>query len=240
MAIIKFDNVSLRYPIYNNRNLSFRNQLLRLSTGGIIESEAGKMNYVTALNNVNFEINEGDFIGLVGHNGAGKTTLLRTMAGIYTPNSGTIITEGIISTLFEQGACMEIELSGYENIIRMCQIYGLSKKEAFSKISDIEDFTELGDFLNLPVRTYSTGMSMRLSFAVATAIAPEILLIDEIFGAGDQAFREKANKRLSKIINSSKIFVFASHSMDLIKKYCNKIFFLNHGNIEIKNISFIK
>lgn len=240
MAIIKFDNVSLKYPIYNNRNLSFRNQLLRLSTGGIIESEAGKMNYVTALNNVNFEINEGDFIGLVGHNGAGKTTLLRTMAGIYTPNSGTITKEGITSTLFEQGACMEIELSGYENIIRMCQIYGLSKKEAFSKISDIEDFTELGEFLNLPVRTYSTGMSMRLSFAVATAIAPEILLIDEIFGAGDQAFREKANKRLSKIINSSKIFVFASHSMDLIKKYCNKIFLLNHGNIEIKNISFIK
>jgi len=240
MAIIKFNNVSLKYPIYNNRNLSFRNQLLRLSTGGIIESEAGKMNYVTALNNVNFEINEGDFIGLVGHNGAGKTTLLRTMAGIYTPNSGTIIKEGITSTIFDQGACMEIELSGYENIIRMCQIYGLSKKEAFSKISDIEDFTELGEFLNLPVRTYSTGMSLRLSFAVATAIAPEILLIDEIFGAGDQAFREKANKRLSKIINSSKIFVFASHSMDLIKKYCNKIFLLKHGNIEIKKISFIK
>lgn len=239
MASLLFDNVTLKYPVYNSRGFSLRNQIVRWGTGGLIESEAGRVNYITALNNISFEIKEGDCIGLVGHNGAGKTSLLRTMAGIFNPSSGKITRIGTISTLFEQGACMEIELSGYENITRMGLMLGLSKKDIKTKMKDIEEFTELGDFLNLPVRMYSVGMAMRLNFAVATSIKPEILLIDEIFGAGDKDFKEKAKKRITNLIDSSKIFVFASHSMEQIKEYCNKIFYLDHGILAIKSISSI-
>jgi len=236
MAYINFENVSLRYPIYNSRGFSLRNQLIRISTGGLIESEAGHVNYVTALKNVSFEIREGDSIGIIGHNGAGKTSLLRTIAGIYTPNSGNISISGKLSTLFEQGAGMENELSGYENIIRVLMMLGTSKKDSLKKI---KEFTELGNFLQFPVRTYSTGMAMRLNFAINTSVNPEILLIDEIFGAGDEAFRNKARIRINNLINSSKIFIFASHSIDMIREYCNRLFILEHGILKEEGLDYI-
>lgn len=231
MAEIIFNNVTLKYPILNSRNMSLRNQLVRLATGGTIESEAGKTTVITALKDVSFHLKDGDAIGLVGHNGAGKSTLLRTMAGIYPPDSGTIIRKGRVATVFEIGAGLEPELSGYDNIINLGLMLGLSINEAKALVPDIEEFTELGDFLQLPIRTYSSGMTMRLMFAVATAITPEILLIDEMFSTGDANFKEKSHNRITKLIASAKIFVFASHDQELIKKYCNKIFHLEHGKI---------
>lgn len=231
MAEIEFKNVTLRYPIHSTHSMSLRNHLVRVATGGTIEREAGKTTVVTALKDVSFRLQDGDAVGLVGHNGAGKSTLLRTIAGIYPPESGTIIRKGKIATVLEIGAGLEPELSGYDNIINLGMMMGLSHKQAIALTPDIEEFTELGDFLQLPVRTYSSGMTMRLMFAVATSITPEILLIDEMFSTGDAGFQEKSLIRIKKLISSAKIFVFASHNPDLINTYCNKIFKLNHGTI---------
>lgn len=238
MAKIKFDNVTLRYPVYNAHSMYLRNHLVRMATGGLIENSSNLM-VVTALNQVSFELNDGDAIGLVGHNGAGKSTLLRTIAGIYEPEQGKIIRQGSIATVLEIGAGLEAELTGYDNIISLGMMMGLSHAQAVALTPDIESFTELGDFLQLPVRTYSSGMTMRLMFAVATAITPEILLIDEMFATGDASFQQKSQERIQNMIGAAKIFVFASHNPDLIRRYCNRVFRLEHGNLtEISVVDF--
>lgn len=231
MAKIEFDNVSLSYPIYGSHGMSLRSHLMRVATGGSIEKDS-RTTVITALKNVSFTLKDGDAVGLIGHNGAGKSTMLRTMAGIYPPSSGRVLRHGKTATVFEIGAGLDYELSGYDNIIHLGMMMGLSYAEAKSLTPDIEEFTELGDFLQLPIRTYSSGMTMRLMFAVATAITPEILLLDEMFSTGDAGFQQKSQARIRKIIDESKIFVFASHDMSLIKQYCNRIFKLDHGNIE--------
>ena len=231
-AFLKFDNVTVQYPIYNSRSMSLRNHLVRISTGGIIEKETSNIQIVTALRDASFQINHGDAVGLIGHNGAGKSTLLRTMANVYVPVSGTITHEGSIATVIEMGTGMDPELSGYENITRMSMLYGMTKAQIDKVIPDIEEFTQLGDFLRLPVRTYSAGMSTRLMFAVATARKPDILLVDEVFGTGDAEFQHRARKRMEELIASVGIFVFASHDMKLVQAYCNRFFKLEHGNIK--------
>ncbi|MDA3876785.1 MAG: ABC transporter ATP-binding protein [Halothiobacillus sp.] len=231
MAHLIFDNVSIRYPIYNARAQSLRHQFMRIATGGKIAAEAGHTVAVTALDGVSFELKSGDSIGLIGHNGAGKSTLLRTMAGIYTPDSGRVVREGRTATVFEIGSGMDPELSGYENILRMGMLMGIPLREMRTKIPDIEEFTELGDFLSLPVRTYSSGMSMRLMFAVATCHRPEILLVDEMFGTGDEGFQEKAKIRMRDLIANAEIFVFASHDHSMIEELCERVFELSHGKL---------
>ncbi|MHB0929467.1 MAG: ABC transporter ATP-binding protein [Candidatus Nanopelagicales bacterium] len=236
MAKLCFNSVTLQYPVYNARGMSLRNHLVRLATGGLIEKETGHTTVVTALRNASFELNDGDAVGLVGHNGAGKSTLLRTMAGIYRPAQGRVIREGKVATVFEIGAGLEPELTGYENIINLGMMMGLSYKQAKAMIPDIEEFTELGEFLRLPVRTYSSGMTMRLMFAVATANVPEILLIDEMLSTGDAAFQDKSQARIKKLIAAAKIFVFASHDQTLLNTYCNRIFNLEHGCIQEQGV----
>ncbi|WP_407275627.1 ABC transporter ATP-binding protein [Halothiobacillus sp. DCM-1] len=231
MARLIFDNVTVRYPIYNARAQSLRHQFMRIATGGEIAAEAGHTVAVTALDGVSFELKSGDSIGLIGHNGAGKSTLLRTMAGIYTPDSGRVIREGRTATVLEIGSGMDPELSGYENILRMGMLMGIPLKEMRTKIPEIEEFTELGDFLSLPVRTYSSGMTMRLMFAVATGGQPEILLVDEMFGTGDAGFQEKAKARMHDLIANAEIFVFASHDHTLLCELCDRVFELSHGKI---------
>lgn len=234
MARLVFEHVSVYYPIYNARAQSLRHQLMRIATGGKITAEAGQTVSVTALDDVCFELNSGDSIGLIGHNGAGKSTLLRTMAGIYTQDSGQIIREGRIATVFEIGSGMDPELSGYENILRMGMLMGMSIKEVRGKIPEIEEFTELGDFLNLPVRTYSSGMTMRLMFSVGTSFQPEILLVDEMFGTGDVGFQEKAKARMQALISNAEVFVFASHDHTLLGEVCDRVFELSHGKLTQK------
>lgn len=235
MAKIEFDNVTLRYPIYGSHGMSLRSHLMRIATGGNIEKDS-RTTVITALKDVSFTLSDGDAVGLIGHNGAGKSTLLRTMAGIYPPSSGKIVRQGEISTVFEIGSGLDSELSGYDNIVHLGVMMGLSYSEAKALTPHIEEFSELGDFLNLPVRIYSSGMTMRLMFAVATAVTPEILLVDEMFSTGDAGFQEKSRARIRKIIDSANIFVFASHDMSLIKKFCNRLFLLEHG--KIKEVSF--
>jgi len=230
-AALKFDKVTVQYPIYNSRSMSLRNQLVRIGTGGRIESEAGHIQLVTALKDATFDIKQGDAVGLVGHNGAGKSTLLRTMAGVYTPVSGQITRQGRVAAVLDLGAGMDPELSGYENITRMSMLLGLSKTEIKNNLADIEAFTELGNFLELPVRTYSAGMTTRLLFAVATSTKPDILLVDEMFGTGDAEFQLKVKERMKNLIQAVGIFVFASHDGNLVRHYCNRFFHLEHGTI---------
>lgn len=226
-----FDNVTIQYPIFNGRSMSLRNHLVRISTGGKIEGETGHINIVTALKDANFTINKGDTVGLIGHNGAGKSTLLRTMAGVYSPVKGEVRRKGRVATVLELGTGMDMELSGYENITRMSMMLGVSPADIKKNAAEIEEFTQLGNFLELPVRTYSSGMATRLMFAVATSTKPDILLVDEIFGTGDAEFQLKAKKRMEDLIRSVGIFVFASHDNNLVKEYCNRFFFLEHGTV---------
>jgi ABC-type polysaccharide/polyol phosphate transport system ATPase subunit len=231
MALLRFEHVTVQFPIYNSRARSLRNSLVSIGTGGRIDHESRRVITVTALKDVSFELNDGDRLGLIGHNGAGKTTLLRTMAGIYTPVSGTVTREGRTATIIEVGSGMDVELSGYENIVRMGLMLGMTHAEIRAAMPGIEELTDLGNYLNMPVRTYSAGMTMRLMFAVATSHRPEILLIDEMFGAGDAAFQKKAEERMRSLIDSASIFVFASHSIGLLQQYCQRVFKLEHGSL---------
>jgi ABC-type polysaccharide/polyol phosphate transport system ATPase subunit len=209
--------------------MSLRNELVKIGTGGRLARDASDEVTVTALKNVNFEIRQGDSVGLIGHNGAGKTTLLRLMGGIYSPTSGAVNVSGSISTMIELGAGMDPELSGYENITRMGLMQGMRKKQIAELIPEIEEFTGLGDFLAAPVRTYSAGMTTRIMFSVATAIKKDILLVDEMFATGDSDFSKKAHQRMLDLIDQASIFVLASHSKELINQFCNRIFKIEHG-----------
>ena len=230
-AELIFDNVTVQYPIFNGRSMSLRNHLVRISTGGKIEGDTSHIHIVTALKDVSFTVNKGDTIGLIGHNGAGKSTMLRTMAGVYAPVKGEVKRKGRVATVLELGTGMDPELSGYENIIRMSMMLGVSPAEIKRNTAEIEEFTQLGNFLELPVRTYSSGMATRLMFAVATSTKPDILLVDEIFGTGDAEFQMRAKKRMEDLIRTVGIFVFASHDNKLVKEYCNRFFFLEHGTV---------
>lgn len=239
MASIKLNDVSIDFSIFGGQKSfrkalfdSSRKTLFKSHVGGTIRQEESSGNLsVAALQNISLDIKDGDRLGLIGPNGAGKTTLLRLMAGIYHPTRGTMVTEGNISSLFSPGVGMDPEDTGYDNIYT-CGLYlGLSNKEIEDLIPDIEEFTELGDYLAIPVRTYSTGMMVRLAFAITTAIHPEILLLDEGLGAGDARFASKAEERVNALIGRASIIVIASHSEGLIRQMCNKAIFLEEGKM---------
>lgn len=185
-----------------------------------------------ALNHINLTLQQGDRVGILGRNGAGKSTLLRVLAKIYKPNYGEIEVQGKISSLFDVNLGMNPEATGYDNIINLAIMRGVSKKSARAMTSNIEEFTELGGFLNSPVKTYSSGMQIKLAFGVATAHPPEIMLIDEVIGAGDMYFMDKATRRLESMIEQSQILVLTSHANDIIKRFCNKVVVLDKGELQ--------
>jgi ABC-2 type transport system ATP-binding protein/lipopolysaccharide transport system ATP-binding protein len=230
MPCIKLDRVSVAFPIYSSGNRSIKNAVIAATTGGRIANEQ-KHVVIQALDDVSLEIGHGDRVGLIGHNGAGKTTLLRVMAGIYEPPQGEVTIEGAVTPMFDTGLGIDIESTGYENITLRGLYMGLSKAEIARRMDSIVEFTELGEFLSLPVRTYSAGMQARLTFAIATSIEPEILLLDEGIGVGDADFLEKANKRLASFVKDAGILVLASHSQNLIEDFCNKAAIMEHGRI---------
>jgi ABC-2 type transport system ATP-binding protein/lipopolysaccharide transport system ATP-binding protein len=231
MASINLKNVTVRFPVYQGAGRSLRHRLVAAGTGGRFGADAKHQICVEALSDLTFDLEHGDRLALIGHNGAGKTTLLRVLAGIYTPEGGTISIKGRIAPLFDAGFGMDADATGFENI-RLRGLYlGLSRAEIEQRIDDIAAFTELGSFLNMPMRTYSMGMQTRLSFAVSTSIDPEILLLDEGIGTGDASFIEKANARLHGFIERTGILVLASHSNDLVRKFCNKAIVMQQGKI---------
>lgn len=232
MAKIILDTVSVEFPIYNVNARSFKKQFLRLATGGTVSQDANQHIIVRGLDQINLSIEHGDLIGLIGHNGSGKSTLLRLLAGIYEPTHGDMQVSGHISTMLDITSGIEAEFTGYENITIRGTLLGLSKKQIAEKMQNIADFTELGDYLNMPIRTYSSGMQVRLAFAISASIQPDILLIDEIFGAGDSSFMEKARQRMISLLTQSSIVVMATHSDELISEFCNKVLLLEGGKVK--------
>ena len=180
---------------------------------------------------MSFEFREGDRVGITGHNGSGKSTLLRVLAGVYEPVSGKLTVQGRIASMLSIALGMDGEATGYENIFICGAVLGERPKHMSRVVDEIVEFCELGDYLEMPVRTYSTGMYMRLAFAISTSIPADIILMDEWLSVGDAAFAEKAQARLNKMLEQAKILVLASHSPDLVKQTCNKVIVLDHGSI---------
>jgi len=231
MAAIQLDSVSVDFPIYNFSARSLRKQFLRLTTGGALYSQENIV-VVKALDSITLKFNHGDRVGLIGHNGAGKSTLLRVLAKIYEPIQGHIHYEGSISPLLNVMLGINHESTGYENIMIRGLFLGLTHRQIRIKLKQIAEFTELGDYLFAPVRTYSSGMQLRLAFAVATCIKPDILLMDEMVEVGDAAFIKNAQAHLNKFIDQSSILVLASHSNATIQRFCNKVVLMEKGRVK--------
>jgi len=240
MAAIVIENIIVDFPVFDSHR-SLKSLLLRQvlkvtgkvtgAGGNIINDAATGVTVVRALEGITLSIKKGDRLGLIGPNGGGKTTLLRVMAGVYEPTSGHIKIEGRVSPLFNISLGMDMDDTGYENIFNVGLFLGMTNREIRQKTSEIEEFTDLGGFLNLPVRTYSSGMMVRLSFAIATSLHPEILLLDEGLGAGDAKFADKAKKRMEELVARASLIVLASHGDALIKQMCNKAALLDKGKL---------
>jgi ABC-type polysaccharide/polyol phosphate transport system ATPase subunit len=232
MATVVVDDIHVEFPIYGSVR-SLRQTLFARAAGGLIQRDAGRQRRVVvrALSGVSFVLREGDRLGLVGGNGAGKSTLLKVLAGVYQPAMGRVLVSGKITSCFDFLPGLDPEDTGYENIVTGCLLLGMPRGAIERTIADIEEFSELGEYLSLPVRTYSAGMMARLGFALATAVEPGILLVDEGIGAGDARFAARASDRLGAFVRRSSILVLASHSEPLIRDWCNKAALIDAGRL---------
>ena len=221
----------VEFPIYGGKSRSLKNTFIRAATGGLLARDAADRVVIKALNNVSFELREGDRVGIIGHNGSGKSTLLRTIAGAYEPVSGSIDVTGRLATMLSITLGMDTESTGYENIFLRALIMGLTRKQIEPLVGEICEFSELGDYIDMPMRTYSSGMAMRLAFAISTSIPADIVLMDEWMSVGDAEFSGKAQTRLRAMLDKARILVLASHDEQLIHRNCNKIMYLDHGEI---------
>lgn len=224
------DNLSIHLPIYNINSLNLKKTLLRVGTGGRIHA-ASKCLVVEALRGITFTAEEGDRIGLVGLNGAGKTTLLRAVAGIFQPTGGSLQISGRVVPLLAVGVGMHDDATGYENLRNCAMQQGMTVEEIDAKIDEIASFTQLGDYLDLPIYTYSAGMRMRLGFAVTTAMEADILALDEVIGAGDAVFVNQAVARFNSMLDRTPIVLLATHDQGSIRTLCNKVLLLGEGRV---------
>lgn len=231
MPHISISNLSAEFRIYGAKSRSLKMRMISQATGGRLMANHNDSIVVRAIDDISMEIKKGDRIGLVGHNGSGKTTLLRVLAGIYKPSAGSIEIAGTVGALLNPSAGMDQEATGIENIYLRGLVLGLSREQIEDQIEDISEFTGLGDYLELPVKTYSAGMFARLAFAISTAAHNDILLIDEGIGAGDAAFLESAQRRINSLFERTSIVIIASHSEDIIKRLCNRRIQMEHGKI---------
>jgi ABC-type polysaccharide/polyol phosphate transport system ATPase subunit len=232
MVAIALDNVSLGFPVLHARHRSLKKALVASATGGAILRDSRATPVVQALKDVSALFVAGDRVGLVGPNGSGKSTLLRIIAGIYEPDQGRVRVDGRTVPLLDLGLGFNGDLTGIENIRLRGMYLGLTPSASEQLVPEISQFTELGDYLDLPVRTYSSGMQMRLSLGVSTALQPDILLMDEWIMAGDATFLQKARVRLEAFVEKAGIMVLASHSESAIRQWCNKAMLLRGGHVE--------
>ena len=228
-AVVELQNVELTYPIYSVKAQSLRNTIANLAVGGTVLRNNHDVVFVRALSGVSFTLSEGDRLGIVGHNGAGKSTLLKVLAGVYEPDRGSVDVRGKISSMIDISLGVDAELTGRENILNMGRMRGHTIRQIQAKVPEIIEFSDLGHFVDLPMKTYSAGMSTRLVFAVATSLEPDVLLMDEWIGAGDASFFQKALDRLHNILERSRVIALASHNFPLIQSLCNKLIVLDAG-----------
>ena len=229
MTQITLQDVFVDFVIYQGSGKSLRKTLMNTGTGGALSHDAHHRTFVQALSGLSFTLEKGDRLGLIGGNGAGKSTLLKVLAGVYEPTRGHVRVEGNVTPLFEIAQGLDMDATGYENIFLRAAYLGISRREIAARADEIAEFTELGEYLDLPMRTYSAGMMMRLAFGVATTIDSDILLLDEWIAVGDLSFLEKAQRRASSFVSKSNILVVASHSEDVIRRLCNKLLWLRKG-----------
>ena len=228
---IEVRQLSLSFPIYSASARSLRKRLIPTSVGGTLLSSASNTIFVRALDDVNLTVKDGERVGLIGPNGAGKTTLLKVLAGVYTPSSGRIEVRGSISAALNSTLGIDGEVTGRENIYLLGYYRGLTKAKIEANIEDIIKVADLGQFIDLPVHTYSAGMQGRLTFAVATSFEPDVLLMDEWLGAGDGAFVKRAHERTKEFVGKARIMILASHSLAIVREFCTHCAYLNRGKV---------
>ena len=231
MASLALENIGLTYPIFHSTDHSLKTAVRSLATGGFVRRAGRRRIDVQALENISLSASDGDRIAIIGHNGAGKTSLLKVLAGIYKPQKGRIRREGKTGAVINPAIGLIPSQTGRENIETMGLLSGLSWSEIEDYLPEIEAFTELGEFLGLPVSSYSAGMRTRLAFAVATALRPEILILDENLGTGDAQFLKRAQERMKMMMDQSHILVLASHNLRTLEQFCNRGIVLQHGRI---------
>jgi ABC-type polysaccharide/polyol phosphate transport system ATPase subunit len=231
MARVLLENVSLDFPIYGSTAQSLKRRMAKALVGGSIEKAGARVTLVHALSGVNLSLSPGDRLGLVGHNGAGKTTLLRLIAGIYEPTDGRLEVAGRVTPLLDIGHGVDPDATGYENIVLRGLYLGRNRREIDAAMGDIAEFSGLGDFLELPVRTYSAGMTSRLLFSASTHFPSDVLLIDEGIVVGDEDFQQKARDRLDDLVGRAGILLISSHSHDVLERYCTKAITMAGGRI---------
>lgn len=233
MGHILLNNVSVDIPIFNSQGRSLKKTIMGMATGGRIGLTESGRTVVRSLDHLNLEIKSHERVGLIGHNGAGKSTLLRVLSSVYEPTEGVAKITGSIGSLIDISLGIDLEATGLENIYLRSALLGIPKKNVDKELNSLVEFTELGDFINMPVRTYSTGMHMRLAFAVSTMISPDILLMDEWLSVGNQSFQEKAENRLNRLIERTNILVIATHSRRLVERCCTRVLWLEHGRLKM-------
>jgi ABC-2 type transport system ATP-binding protein len=230
MVSIDIQHAFVDFPIFDAKTRSLKKAVLGRA-GGKIGTES-RVPIIEALHDINLSLHQGARVGLVGHNGAGKSTLLRLMSGIYEPTRGRARISGKVAPVFDLGVGMDPEISGFENIMVRGLFLGMTRKQMQARVDDIAEFTELGDYLAMPLRTYSTGMRVRLALGVVTSIDPEILLLDEGIGAVDAEFLAKARNRLNALVERSGMLVFASHSDEFLVDLCDTAIWMDHGQVK--------
>lgn len=232
MPYITVKNLYISFPLYHENMRNLR-KITNIFLSGRLSEDKHRKIYVQSLRDISFSIKGGERVGLIGTNGAGKTTLLRTMSGIYEPVSGHLRIEGHISSLLDPSVGMNPELTGRENIRLRCYIDGVPHKQMNEIEEKVIEFSELGSYIDLPVKTYSSGMNLRLGFGLITAIDPQILLMDEWFMTGDEGFMLKATHRLENIVKKSQILIISTHSPQILIKWCNRIIWLEQGFLKM-------
>ena len=224
--IIRANDISMRYLMTYDRIQSIKEY--------IVQMLRGKINYEEfwALKNVSFEVERGEVVGIIGHNGAGKSTLLKVISGILKPTGGSLEVHGNVVPMLELGSGFDHDLTGRENIFLNGSILGYSEKYLKEKYEQIVEFSELGKFIDVPIRNYSSGMLMRLAFSIATVVQPEILIVDEILAVGDAAFQEKSKTRMLELMSGGTTVLFVSHSLEQIREMCDRVIWLEHGQVK--------
>ena len=230
-ASIALRDVTVEFPVYNAATRSIKDRVLKAATGGVVHRHADGIVVVRSLDGITLDFRPGDRVGLIGHNGAGKTTLLRVLSGIYHPTAGHVDITGEVTSLINIGLGIDPEFTGRENIRLRAALMGLSSDELNARSEEIIEFSGLREFIDMPFRTYSAGMQLRLAFSVSTCIHPEILVMDEWLSTGDLDFRERAERRLHRVVSATQILVIASHSTHLLESNCNRLVWLERGRV---------
>jgi lipopolysaccharide transport system ATP-binding protein len=233
MHPVEFHHVSLHFAVFEAGARSLRKRLIQAATGGRFARDARGHVVVQALEDLTFSISEGERVGIVGRNGAGKTTLLGVLGRIYAPTSGSVRITGSIGSLINITLGTDPESTGRENILLRGAMLGIPRRDLLAQMDEMIEFSELGEFIDMPMRTYSTGMNMRLAFTVATIVRPDILLMDEWLSVGDKDFRAKAAQRIEAMRDASKVLIVATHSKELILTQCTRVLWLEQGRLKM-------